>query len=136
VQLPNFVDLSILLVDDSQDAIEPLAHLLQATGAEVQTAGSSRAALTILAAWVPDVVVTDIGMPEQDGYAFTLAVRQLPGRVSRVPIIALTAFDSDQHRTRSLLGGFHMHLRKPVDTALLFYAIELLTGRSAGTPRA
>jgi CheY-like chemotaxis protein len=136
VDLPNFVDLGILLVDDSVDAIEPLAQLLQATGAEVRTAASSRAALAVLEGWTPDVVVTDIGMPEQDGYAFTLRVRQLPGTVSRVPIIALTAFDSDEHRARSLLGGFHMHLRKPVDTALLFRAIGLLTARAEGTPRA
>lgn len=135
MELPNFVDLGILLVDDSADATEPLAHLLEAAGAEVRTADSGRAALAILAAWAPDVVVTDIGMPEQDGYAFTLSVRELPGPVSRVPIIALTAFDSDEHRTRALLGGFHMHLRKPVDTALLFYAIGILTGRSAGAAR-
>lgn len=110
----------ILLVDDDSAAVQPLAEALAHGGADVRGCESARAALDVLAAWRPDVIVSDIQMPRDDGYAFVRAVRTLaPEQGGRTPVIALSALNRAEDRIRSFTAGFNVHVAKPVDPAEL-----------------
>ena len=114
----------VLLVDDDTDFLESLDVALQARGARVTRAESAGAALAALDKSLPDVVVSDLGMPEEDGYGFIRSVRARPaGKGGDVPAIALTAYVADHDRERSLAAGFQLHLAKPMDPGLLVQAI-------------
>jgi CheY-like chemotaxis protein len=76
-------------------------------------------------------VVSDIGMPERDGYDFIREMRAIPGNAGRVPAIALTALARDEDRKRTLLAGYQVHISKPVDPAELVTVIATLAGRGA-----
>jgi signal transduction histidine kinase/ActR/RegA family two-component response regulator len=124
--------LRILAVDDQPDAITAIQNLLQARGAEVRTAVSARSALAELDHWRPDVLVSDIGMPNEDGYFLIRELRSRPReRCGDVPAIALTAYGRVQDTVRLLESGFHMHVTKPVDPAELFAAIRSVTRTAA-----
>jgi signal transduction histidine kinase/ActR/RegA family two-component response regulator len=120
--------LRILAVDDQPDAIAAIQNLLQSQGAEVRTAASARSALAELDSWRPDVLVSDVGMPNEDGY---FLIRELRSRsrdqCGDIPAIALTAYGRVQDTVRLLEGGFHMHVTKPVEPAELFAAIRSVT---------
>jgi len=120
----------VLLVDDEPDANEVMRMLLGRCGAEVRVAGSAQHGLEILARWKPDVIVSDVGMSGQDGYAFIAKVRA-SDRAARVPAIALTAFASVDDRIRLLSAGFQMHVAKPVEPAEITAAIAAM---AAGAP--
>ncbi len=122
----------VLVVDNDMDAREPLRRVLEGAGAEVITAGSADEAMEIMQQQRPEVLVSDIGMPERDGYDLVRSIRALPpGRGGLIPIIALTAFASPGDRTRALRAGFDLHLAKPVEPAELLLAVESLArGRS------
>ncbi|MEO8605152.1 MAG: response regulator, partial [bacterium] len=128
--------LRILVVEDSLDAAEPLGLVLEYCGATVRLAHSVAQALGVLTTWTPDIIVTDIGMPKEDGYDFVRQLRALATPLSRLPVIAVTAFEEEEHRRRALASGFHMHLAKPVNLRELTYAIALLTGLGADTDEA
>jgi PAS domain S-box-containing protein len=113
----------VLLVDDEPDSNEALRVLLDHCGAEVRVAGSAAHAHEILSRWKPDVLVTDIGMPGEDGYALLARIRARPDERANVPAIALTAFASGDDRARVLSAGFRLHLAKPVQPAELTAAI-------------
>jgi CheY-like chemotaxis protein len=113
----------VLLVDDEPDSNEALRVLLDHCGAEVRVAGSSAHAQEILSRWKPDVLVTDIGMPGEDGYALLARIRARPDERANVPAIALTAFASGDDRARVLSAGFRLHLAKPVQPGELTAAI-------------
>jgi signal transduction histidine kinase/ActR/RegA family two-component response regulator len=115
--------LRVLVVDDDDDAREMLSHVFEAAGIECREADSAAAALTTLDEFVPDVVVSDIGMPEEDGYALIRRVRTLGDDRKSIPAIALTAFASNEDRTRALVDGFNLHLTKPVEPAKLVNAV-------------
>lgn len=119
--------LSILVVDDEEDAREVVAAVLAREGANVDTAHSAAAALEMLAALAPDVIVSDIGMPELDGYGFMRAVRGRDG--ARAPALALTAYATADDVRRSLEAGFDAHLPKPAKAGSLIDAIARLAGR-------
>ena len=122
--------LLILVVDDDPDAGELVRRVLEARGAGVTVAASAEEALERLAATRPDLVISDIGMPGEDGYGFMRRMRQLPEEEGgRIPAIALTAFAGSVDRTRTLLAGFQMHLAKPTEPQELIAAIASLTGR-------
>jgi signal transduction histidine kinase len=123
----------VLLVDDDGDFLESLQVALQARGASITRADSAGAALAALSESVPDVLVSDLGMPEQDGYALIRAVRaRAAGQGSDVPAIALTAYVADHDRDRSLAAGFQLHLPKPMDPGLLVQAIaDVVAARRA-----
>jgi PAS domain S-box-containing protein len=109
----------VLVVDDEPDSNEVVAAILGASGAEVRKAASATLALEELAHWSPDVLVSDIGMPTDDGYVLLRRVRTLSNENARIPAIALTAYATTDDRVRIFSAGFLAHLVKPVDPAEL-----------------
>ncbi|MBI1736200.1 MAG: CHASE domain-containing protein [Candidatus Rokubacteria bacterium] len=121
----------ILVVDDEPDALEMVAAILGHAGAELRTAPSVAAALGILDDWRPDLVLSDIEMPGDDGYTLIQRIRERPSeKDARVPAIAVTAYGRMEDRLRALAAGFQEHVTKPFDPGVLVAAIgALLDGR-------
>jgi len=120
----------VLLVDDEADARRLLERVLQHAGAKVLLASSAREALDILSKITPTVMVSDLGMPEEDGLDL---IRQVRGRglhPSNLPAVALTAFASKDAERAALAAGFQVHVSKPVDPNDLTAVIATLTGRT------
>lgn len=115
----------VLAVDDIPDTRDFFTVLLAGYGAEVLTVGSAQEALVSLESFQPDVLVSDIGMPEIDGYALLQKIRSLPAsRGGQIPAIALTAYATEEDRQRSLECGFQDHMSKPLDINKLVKAIS------------
>src|SRR5206468_839321 len=106
----------VLVVDDNRDAAESLAVLLGRMGLEVRVADGGLAALEALAAFDPEVIFLDIGMPVMDGYEVVRRIRHEPGGGDRL-VIALTGWGQEDDRRKSREAGFDYHLTKPVDLA-------------------
>jgi CheY-like chemotaxis protein/nitrogen-specific signal transduction histidine kinase len=124
-------DLQILVVDDEHDARRLLTSILEEYGAKVTTVASASEAIKALEQLQPDVLISDIGMPEDDGYTLVRRVRNLDAKQGgQIPAVALTAYVSQEDCTRALSAGFQMHLCKPVDTSELVNAVAELTGRA------
>jgi signal transduction histidine kinase/CheY-like chemotaxis protein len=121
----------VLVVDDDEDALELASAILTAKGAWVRTCPSAPAALAIIQNWHPDVLVSDIEMPDEDGYALIRKVRRLDGGDAKIPAVALTAYGRIQDRMISLTAGYNMHVPKPVDPGELTTIIASLAGRLA-----
>ena len=121
--------LVVLLVEDFTDARETTAAALMAGGAEVVEAGSAHEAMGILDARTPDVILCDIGMPDEDGYALIQRIRSRSGKAGQIPAAALTAWTEPEDRDRALASGFQMHLHKPVQPDALVEAVAHLAGR-------
>jgi CheY-like chemotaxis protein len=120
--------LTVLVVDDEPDAREVLAFVLLTRGAQVEEAGGPEAALAYLAMHTPDVVISDIAMPGEDGYSFIQRVRALQNdRKRAVPAIALTAFVRDVDRERAMSAGFDLHLPKPLPVSSVVKAVYELS---------
>jgi CheY-like chemotaxis protein len=117
--------IKILAVDDEPDSALVLKRILEKLHAHVQTAGSMDEALQQFAAFSPDIVLSDIGMPVHDGYELIARLRQLPGGKT-IPAVALTALARTEDRTRALRAGFQMHVAKPVDVAELVAVVQNL----------
>jgi PAS domain S-box-containing protein len=121
---PELDGLRILVVDDEGDTREMLRTVLEGCHAEVRLADSATAALTQLDVALPDLLLLDIGMPDEDGYALIRQIRERsPERGGRLPAIALTAFARMEDRASALMAGFTMHLAKPVEPAELVIAV-------------
>ena len=119
--------LRVLVVDDDRDALEIGTAILTAAGADVRTCRSASEGLDVLTRWRPHVLVSDIEMPGEDGYALIRNVRALhPDKGGRTPAVALTAYGRNQDRISSLSAGYHMHVPKPVDPAELTTIIASL----------
>jgi CheY-like chemotaxis protein len=130
--IPTALDgVRLLVVDDDPDACDLLATVLRDSGAEVRAVSSARAALGELAAFNPHLLLSDIGMPGEDGYAL---IRQVRARESaeggHVPAVALTAFASRADREQALSLGFEEHIAKPVSPGELTRTVARLVGRS------
>ena len=122
--------LRVLVVDDEPDTLEVLCSALTGRGAVVRSASSSGEALAVLAAWTPDVLISDLGMPGEDGFALIGRVRALGvGHGGNVPAAALTAYVREEDRLRALAAGFQAHIPKPVDPAALTGAVAELAKR-------
>ncbi len=122
--------ISVLFVDDTADTREIVKRLLEECKARVRTAGSGEEALALLAEELPDILVSDIGIPGMDGYELIRRVRSLPPeRGGELPAVALTALARSEDRTRALRAGFQTHLAKPVQPAELMAAIGSLASR-------
>jgi len=108
----------VLVADDNKDAAETLCELLELLGYEVKTAPDGQAAVEVAAAFQPEVVLMDIGMPRMNGYEACRRIRRLPGG-DRMRIVALTGWGQAEDRRRSSDAGFDDHLVKPVDPGML-----------------
>jgi len=114
----------VLVVDDDFDSREVLAALLAMRAAEVRSAGSVREALATLAEFKPHVLVSDIGMPGEDGYDLIRQVRSRnENEGGKIPAIALTGYTAAQDGERALTAGFQKHLAKPVEPSNLIQLI-------------
>jgi signal transduction histidine kinase/ActR/RegA family two-component response regulator len=127
--------LRVLVVDDDADARELIGYVLETCGTEVRLAGTAAAALEQLMTYTPDVIVSDIGMPDEDGYSLIRSIRTLPVAEKKdVPAIALTAFARNEDRTRALVAGFNLHMAKPVEPGALVRAVLELAGPARREP--
>ena len=122
----------VLIVDDDSDTLEMLSEALEASGAEVSAARSADEALVVLNNGGIDVLVSDIGMPNVDGYALIRRVRALPGSRGRIPAIALTAYARPEDRAEAIDAGFQLHLPKPVEIDMLQASLASLAARTHG----
>jgi signal transduction histidine kinase/ActR/RegA family two-component response regulator len=131
VRMRRLDKIRVLLVDDEPTANEALEVLLDSCGAEVRVAGSAAQALLVFDAWRPDVLISDIAMPETDGYSL---IRSIRARTSEnggdVPAAALTAYAKIEDRVSILAAGFQMYLSKPADPSEMIAVVA-----SLATPR-
>ena len=128
---PALQGLRVLVVDDEADTRDLLRAVLEHCHAEVITAGSASEALDAIARLRPDVLISDVGMPEEDGYSLIAKVRSLPPeRGGRIPAAALTAYVRAEDRVRVLRSGFQLHVPKPVEPAELVTVVAHLADRA------
>ena len=121
----------MLVVDDEIDARTLLTAMLERCGAQAVAVGSAREALDSMQSWMPDVLIADIGMPVEDGYALIKKVRALPRELGgHTPALALTAYARTEDRVRALSEGYQVHLAKPVDRYELAAVIASLAERA------
>lgn len=114
VQPNRFKDVKILVVDDEPDSLEILTLFLEQEGAEVIPVTSAQEALEVFHKSTPNLMISDIGMPETDGYTLITQIRALP-RGKNVPAIALTAYANEIDMQRSFDAGFQKHVAKPIN---------------------
>jgi signal transduction histidine kinase/DNA-binding response OmpR family regulator len=127
----SLTGVNVLLVDDEADARDLFKTVLERSGARVTAVGSSAEAFSSLTTSPPDVVVSDIEMPEENGYDLIRRLRGLPPeRGGRIPAAALTAYARAEDRVRALRAGFQLHVSKPVQPAELVAAVASLVQRS------
>jgi CheY-like chemotaxis protein len=127
----------VLLVEDAPDARELIALLLRERGAAVRTAASAQEAMAVLAEAAPDVLVSDIGLPGEDGHSLLQRVRAwAEGREAWIPAIALTAYAGPEDARRAYRAGFQVHLAKPLEPAALVDSVARLASRDGDTARA
>lgn len=128
-------DIRVLVVEDQEDARELLSVLLRQYGAEVVTAGSAVEAVAALRRQRPDVLVSDIGMPGEDGYWLISKVRSLGASLGGdVPAVTLTAYASEADREHALAAGFQAHVSKPIEGAALITAVAGVIKGGASSP--
>ena len=129
--LPSLEGLKVLVVDDEEDTRDLIREVLKECGSEVITSRSVAEALAALEEHKPDILISDLGMPEEDGYALISKIRALPSeRGGQIPAAALTAYARAEDRMRVLRSGFQFHLPKPVDSAELVTVVASLAGRA------
>ena len=114
------------MVEDDDDTREVLTLGLELRGARVRAVGSSAAALRMIQDEAPDVILSDIGLPDEDGLALIRRIRRLPAHRGRIPAAAVTAFTLGDDAEAALRAGYQRHLPKPVETRDLFRAVEEL----------
>jgi signal transduction histidine kinase/ActR/RegA family two-component response regulator len=128
--LPRLDGVRVLVVDDEPDANEVVQMLLASCGAEVRVAASTRQAFAILDHWRPQLIISDIGMPEEDGYVLIRRLRERsPDQGGTIPAIALTAYARVEDRVKILTAGFQMNVTKPVDPSELMAVVASVVGR-------
>jgi len=124
--------LRVLIVDDEPEAREIISTVIMRTGAEVTACTTATEALAKLAEWKPDVILSDIAMPDEDGYSFIGKVRSLPrDKGGETPAAALTAYARDVDRRQALAAGYQMHIAKPIGASQLVHMVARLAGRDS-----
>ena len=121
----------VLVVDDDEDTREILAHLLDNVGASCVTASSVAAGIDHLRTTTFDLVFSDIGMPNEDGYAFIAKIRGTDA-TRNLPVVAITAFTRAEDRTRALMSGFDNYIGKPIEPGELVAVAMALSARRRG----
>src|ERR1043165_7908998 len=128
-ELRSLDGLRVLLVDDELETRQIISTVVERTGAEVKTCGSAREALTELVGWRPHGILSDIAMPDEDGYSFINRVRSLSqDEGGNTPAAALTAYARDEDRKQALAAGYQMHIAKPIGAGQLVNMIAKLAG--------
>jgi signal transduction histidine kinase/CheY-like chemotaxis protein len=128
--------IQVLVVEDEPDARDLVAYVFESCGMKVRQAASAAEALRELETFSPNVIVSDIGMPEEDGYSLIRKIRtHADARTKNIPAIALTAFGRNEDRTAALVQGFNLHMAKPVEPAALVRAVAELVGRAVASTR-
>ena len=123
--------IKVLAVDDEPDARELLQVVLSHYNANVKVVASTSDALKVIQEWQPNVIISDIGMPGEDGYALIRKLRGLPAdRGGNVPAAALTAYARSEDRVRAIAAGYQTHLTKPVEPSELVAVVASLAGRA------
>ena len=129
-EMSSLNGLRVLLVDDEPEARQIITTVIARTGASVQSCTSASEALSKLIEWRPDVLLSDIAMPEEDGYSFIGRVRALPKeKGGETPAAALTAYARDEDRRQALAAGYQMHIAKPISAPELVMMIARLANR-------
>jgi CheY-like chemotaxis protein len=132
--LTPLAGIRVLVVEDDADLRDLAAAILSHAGASVDCAVSATAGLELFTAFAPQVVVSDIAMPEVDGYALVSQIRALGSSAASTPCVALTAFATNEDRKKALAAGFSLHLTKPIQPAVLVAALaELLNAGNEGS---
>jgi CheY-like chemotaxis protein/anti-sigma regulatory factor (Ser/Thr protein kinase) len=129
----NLSGLHLLVVDDDTDARRLLTRVLEEAGAAVTTAASVAEAMELIEKVAPDVLLSDLGMPNEDGYDLIRQVRRSGYNSRKLPAVALTAFAGKEHEHRALLAGFQRHISKPVESKHLVLVVASLAGRTDDT---
>jgi PAS domain S-box-containing protein len=132
-EVPGLRGLRLLLVEDDFDSNEVVSAILEDSGISVTSANNAEVALEVLDRQAIDVILSDVGLPGQDGYAFIRAVRNIP-TLAAIPAAALTAYAHSDDRRRALDAGFQVHLRKPFNQHELLTVIGDLAKRAATRP--
>lgn len=126
---PSLVGRRVLVVEDDADTLGLLVRTLEARGAELRTATTAAEGLAIVRDWRPDLLISDLGLPEEDGYSLIRRLRRLPAdQGGALPALALSALARDADRQAALAAGFQAHLGKPVELARLLAAVADLAG--------
>ena len=121
----------MLVVDDNVDAADVMAMMLEMHDCHAMTVNNGRDALTASAAFLPDMILLDIGLPDMDGYEVARRLRDDP-RTSAVLLVALTGWGSASDRLRSTAAGFDAHLTKPVEVATILSLLQTPRDVSTG----
>jgi signal transduction histidine kinase/DNA-binding response OmpR family regulator len=122
--------LRILVVDDEADSRELITAILTGCGGEINCCESVAEAMKAIRDWKPDLLVSDIGMPNEDGYSLIKKVRSLRSkRAKQLPAVALTAYATKEDKARALSTGFQMHVAKPIEPEILVMSIASAIGR-------
>jgi CheY-like chemotaxis protein len=125
-------DVKVLVVEDNADARELVTVTLEAAGAKVTSVSSARDALAALEVEQPDALVSDIGLPGEDGYAF---IRRLRSREAErggfLPALALTGYSTADERARAVAAGYQWHMAKPAEPSALTRAVAKITAIAA-----
>jgi PAS domain S-box-containing protein len=129
LELPQLAGISVLVIDDQAIARDLVTAIFRRAHADVHAASSVAEGLQLFQTSTPDVVVCDLAMPGEDGYAFVRAVRALPASMKGTPIIALTAFGRPEDRQQALASGFDAYLKKPVDPEELALTVLRLAAK-------
>ena len=127
--------LRVLVVDDEPDARDLLSTILKRYGSDVRCSESAADAIEAFSEWEPDILVSDIGMPDEDGYTLIKKVRQLDSnRAQKIPAVALTAYATDEDRMRALDAGFQTHVAKPIEPEIFVTSIASVLKSLTGEP--
>ncbi len=128
IAVHDLAGITVLVVDDDRDSRELIARILTDCHARVRVAASAREGFAALQANRPDILISDVGMPEVDGFEFIGLVRRLPADAGgQVPAIALTAFARTEDRLKALEAGFSAHISKPVEPSELIATVASVT---------
>lgn len=128
---PNIEGLRVLLIDDDLDTRDLFMFILEAEAAKVTAAASVQEALVAIKEFEPDIILSDLHMPDADGFTFIRQLQDLFDGQNPIPVIAVTAFAGEEARLYALSAGFQKHLAKPVNPDDLIAAIATLNRRSS-----
>jgi CheY-like chemotaxis protein len=132
-RLIDLKGLRVLVVDDEADARELMRMVLRSSGADVMAAACAEEAFEQVEQWHPDILVSDIGLPGDDGYVLIQKLREREAQRGRsMPAVAVTAYARAEDRTRALAAGFQVHMAKPLDPADFVAAIAGLVNTDQG----